>query len=136
MPDGAPHTCPSTPGGDPCVQCTAAELPLPLQVLFTATCGVQDGPLLSASEAERRLKVADLNKMLDELTKPENKKSPILTELVKICSPRMMFWITKIILKDMKVRPSNVVWVLAARSAGAACKPLQLRTEGQAEQPG
>ena len=90
-------------------------MPLPLQVLFTASCGVQDGPERTASEAERRLKVADLNKALDELTRPENKKFLILTELVQICSPRMMFWTTKIILKDMKVSLCHVVCALAAR---------------------
>ena len=88
-------------------------------MLFTASCGIQDGPDLdkkpAASEAERRLKMADLNKMLDELTKPENKKHLILLELVKICSPRMMFWITKIILKDMKVSLCNGECALAAR---------------------
>ena len=88
-------------------------------MLFTKSCGIEDGPdhnkSPAASEAERRLKVADLNKMLDELTKPETKKHPILTQLVKICSPRMMFWITKIILKDMKVSLCNVFCALAAR---------------------
>lgn len=146
MQESALTPAPDTAGSFPCVQCRAAELPLPLQELFTKVCSVQDGPDLdgkpAVSEAERRLKVADLNKTLDELTKPDNKKSPILRELVTMCSPRMMFWITKIILKDMKVSLCSVVCALAARpkclrnveQCWCRMQATMLRTEGQAEQ--
>ena len=75
-----------------------------LQYLFIPNCGKHQD-----SEGERELKVGGLNEKLDELVRAEgDAKAGVLQWLIRHTSPRLMRWILRIILKDMKV-PSSLL---------------------------
>ena len=79
-----------------------------LQYLFRlAASKVEHDP------AERELKVEDVNSKLNELAAVSSaeEKTAVLQWLVQHSSPRMLTWITHIVLKDLKVTQDMcLVW--------------------------
>ena len=86
-------------------KCTPVNMRIAaLQYLFIPNCGKHED-----SEGERELKVGGLNGKLDELVRAEgDAKAGVLQWLIRHTSPRLMRWILRIILKDMKV-PSSLL---------------------------
>lgn len=76
-----------------------------LQYLFRLTAGRQE-----QDPGERDLKVEDINTKLNELAAAGSaeEKTAVLQWLVQRSSARMLKWITQIILKDLKVKCSEV----------------------------